>query len=111
MVLQKQTKILVNILIAIGFFSAIFLFAFRSCTQGYDQYSIYVQVNDESVFKDQLSPSDNRIVARGRKLTSEIKMMDEVIDNKSGPDSGELRWYQCGGIDCDEGWEGMFYGK
>jgi hypothetical protein len=101
-------KSLFNLAIALLIFTGIFIFAFRTCTQGYDKYVIYIQASDISIFSDELAVSDARIVDRGRKLKDEVIEMDKEIDHGDGPDSGRLRWYVCGGIDCEEGWEREF---
>ena len=48
------------------------------------------------------------IVDYGRILKDKIVIKDKDIDNGDGPFSGKLRWYNCNGIDCDEGWESRF---
>lgn len=52
--------------------------------------------------------SDPRIVDRGRRLLEEIRTLDENVDQGNGAEHGLVRWYTCGGIDCDEGWEQGF---
>ena len=97
-----------NIIVLVIFFSILFL-AYRSCTKGYDQYGVFVQVTDEAVFDAVLDPKDSRIIDRGRRLIDEIKRIDNDIDNGDGPHKGRLRWYVCSGIDCEEGWERGFF--
>jgi hypothetical protein len=89
------------------FFLVFFLFLHWQAS-GYKKYGIYVHVNDESIFKNQLEPSDTRIIDKGRKLKDAIIKMDHDIDGGDGANLGKLRWYTCGGIDCDEGWENRF---
>ena len=96
-----------NVIVLLVFFS-ILIIAYRSCTKGYDQYAVFVQVSDEAVFNTTLDPSDSRIIDRGRRLKNEILIMDRDIDHGDGPDRGRLRWYVCSGIDCEEGWERGF---
>ena len=105
---QSTSKFLVNFAIALFTVSSVFFIAFRSCTRGYEKFAIYVHVNDESIFENRLEPSDIRIIDKGRKLKDEIIKMDSDIDNGDGAILGKLRWYTCGGIDCDEGWENRF---
>jgi hypothetical protein len=40
-----------------------------------------------------------------------IIAMDTETDNGTGPNKGNVRWYGCSGIDCDEGWEHSFLPK
>lgn len=95
-------------IIAIALFVAVLFFAYRSCTSGYDQYAYFVQASDEVIFKTRLNPSDTRIIDRGRKLKEAILLMDKENDGQNGASAGKIRWYVCGGIDCDEGWENSF---
>ena len=99
-----------NIIILLIVFAGLFL-AYRSCTKGYDNYAFFVHVQNEALFNAPLSPSDTRINNRGRKLKNEIIAMDKETDNGTGPNKGNLRWYGCSGIDCDEGWERSFLPK
>ena len=90
-------------------FFAILLFLFVHWqSKGYQKYAVYVQANDASIFKTSLNASDSRIINYGRRDKEEVIAMDKDIDNGDGPDAGNLRWYICGGIDCDEGWEARF---
>jgi hypothetical protein len=89
------------------FFLIFFLFIYWY-TSPYKKYVIYVQVKDEVVFEKPLNSSDPNILDFGRKAKNEINAIDRDIDNEDGPDSGRLRWYVCGGIDCDEGWPHRF---
>ena len=105
---RSVKKSMVKNIIVLLIFFAILVFAYRSCTSGYDQYAFYVHVTEEAVFKTRLNPSDTRIIDRGRQLTDDIIMMDNDVDNGDGSNAGKFRWYICSGIDCDEGWEGSF---
>lgn len=96
-----------NIIIIALVFTFLF-FMYRSCTKGYDSYGYFVQVKDEIVFNKPLSESDPRIVAHGRKLLSDIILLDQQVDQADGQDEGLLRWYACSGIDCDERWQVSF---
>jgi len=96
-----------NIIVILIFFG-ILLFAYRSCTSGYDQYAYFIQTSDEAIFESRLNPSDTRIIDRGHKIKDEIFLMDKKIDGEDGANTGKLRWYGCSGIDCDEGWENSF---
>lgn len=96
-----------NIIILVIVFSTLF-FLYRSCTKGYDNYVYFVQVNDEVVFKTILSERDTRILEHGRRLKNDVIAMDKNVDQGNGPDQGTIRWYNCMGIDCDEGWQRSF---
>ena len=96
-----------NIITLLIVFAFLF-FAYRSCTKGYDAYAFFVHVKDATIFKSRLSPSDTRIIDRGRRLKNDIILMDKEVDKGDGPQKGTLRWYGCSGIDCDEGWEHSF---
>ena len=74
-------------------------------------YAFFVHVQDEALFNAPLSPSDTRINNRGRKLKNEIIVMDQETDNGTGQNKGNLRWYDCSGIDWDEGWGRSFLPK
>jgi uncharacterized membrane protein (DUF106 family) len=78
---------------------------------GYKNYVIYVQVKNEAMFNNTLKSSDPYILDYGRKLKEEVIAIDDDKDNGDGPNLGTLRWYVCGGIDCDEGWESRFIKK
>jgi hypothetical protein len=97
-----------SLILGLIIFFIIFLFSLRWCASGYNNFVIYVQVEDEVIFKNTLNPSDPHIQKYGRKLKKEIIATDKDIDNGDGPNSGKLRWYVCGGIDCDEGWQRRF---
>jgi hypothetical protein len=97
-----------SLILGLIIFFIIFLFSLRWCASGYNKFVIYVQVEDEVIFKNTLNPSDPHIQKYGRKLKKEIIATDKDIDNGDGPNSGKLRWYVCGGIDCDEGWQRRF---
>ncbi|MGD9079712.1 MAG: hypothetical protein PVG96_10240 [Desulfobacterales bacterium] len=92
------------------FFLIFYLFIYLY-TIPYRKNVIYVQVKDAVVFEKPLNSSDPQILDFGRKPKNEISAIDRDIDNEDGPDSGKLRWYVCGGIDCDEGWQHRFYKK
>jgi len=96
-----------NIIILVIVFSTLF-FLYRSCTKGYDNYAYFVQVNDEAVFTKILFEGDTRIIEHGRKLKIDVIAMDKDIDQGNGPNLGTIRWYNCMGIDCDEGWQRSF---
>ena len=96
-----------NIIILVIVFAALF-FLYRSCTKGYDNYAYFVQANDEAVFAKILSEGDTRIIEHGRKLKIDVIAMDKDIDQGNGPNQGTIRWYNCMGIDCDEGWQRSF---
>jgi len=96
-----------NIIILVIVLTTLF-FLYRSCTKGYDNYAYFVQVNDEAVFRKNLSERDTRILEHGRKLKIDIIAMDKDMDQGNGPNQGTIRWYTCSGIDCDEGWQRSF---
>jgi hypothetical protein len=89
----------------------VFFLLFHWYTRGYKKHVIYVQVNNEAIFSNILNPLDPQILDYGRKYKKEIFDIDNDIDKGDGPDAGKLRWYVCGGIDCDEGWEMRFIKK
>jgi len=89
-------------------FGIIFFLFLHWQSKGYKEYVIYVQVNNEGIFNNTLNPADPLILGYGRKNKTEIFDIDNDIDKGDGPNAGKLRWYVCGGIDCDEGWEGRF---
>ena len=90
------------------FFFLIFCLFLYWQSSGYKKYVVYVQVEDVAIFKKPLDPSGPHILNSGRKLNAEITVIDNNIDKGDGPGSGKLRWYVCGGIDCDEGWQNRF---
>ena len=102
--LKYAGQILLGLII---FFLICFLFYYWQI-RPYKKYVIYVQVKDEVAFEKPLNSSDPRILDFGRKSKNEIRAIDREMDNEDGPDSGKLRWYVCGGIDCDEGWQRRF---
>ncbi len=89
-------------------FAIIFFLFIHWYSRSYRAYVIYVQVNSEDIFNNTLNPVDPQILDYGRKYKSEIFDIDNDIDNGDGPNAGKLRWYVCGGVDCDEGWESRF---
>ena len=89
-------------------FFILFSFFIYWQSSGYRKYVIYVQVKDESIFKNTLNSLDPDILDYGRKYKKDIIAMDNDIDSGDGPNQGKLRWYVCAGIDCDEGWENRF---
>ncbi len=99
-----------NIIVLAVVFCVLF-FLYRSCTQGYDQYAYFVQAKDETVFEKPISASDSRLLDHGRKLKTDIIRIDQEVDKSNGPNKGTLRWYDCSGIDCDEGWQRSFVAK
>jgi hypothetical protein len=94
----------------IFFFIIFFLFLYWQ-SRGYKKYVVYVQVKNEAIFNNTLSSLDPQILNYGRKYKEEIVVIDHDIDNGDGPNAGKLRWYVCGGVDCDEGWESRFIEK
>ena len=49
-----------------------------------------------------------KILDHGRMGKNKIITMDNEIDSGDGHKKGKIRWYECYGIDCDEGWESRF---
>jgi hypothetical protein len=103
-ILKSIGQLIVGVII---FFSIFFLFLYWQSRE-YKKYVIFVQVKDEAIFKNTLNSSDSHILNQGRKLKEEVVTIDNDEDNGDGPEFGKLRWYVCGGIDCDEGWENRF---
>ena len=88
---------------------ALILFLFvRWQAKGYDKYIFYVHVHDERIFSKALSASNPQIHKFGRILKDDAIAIDRREDDGNGKKSGTVRWYNCGGIDCDEGWENNF---
>ncbi len=106
--LHSALKFFIRLVFALMLVISILFFVSRACTRGYDQYAFYIHVNEESIFQDPISPTDSRLIDKGRKPKPEVTTMDNEIDNGDGPKAGKLRWYGCTGIDCDEGWEKEF---
>ena len=96
-----------NIIVLVAVLALLF-FLYRSCTKGYDSYAYFVHVTDEAVYANILSENNTRITDHGRKLKADIILMDRDIDKGNGPNKGVIRWYDCKGIDCDEGWQHSF---
>jgi hypothetical protein len=97
-----------SLILGLIFFFAIFFFTIRWCARGYNKFVIYVQVEKEDIFKNTLNTSDPHLLNYGRKLKEEVIAIDNDKDNGDGPNFGKVRWYVCGGIDCDEGWDSRF---
>lgn len=77
--------------------------------RAYNRYGYYVNVTDEKVFNAKINPLDPKIVFHGRVLKEHIIESDKKIDGGDGRKEGKVRWYECYGIDCDEGWESRSY--
>ena len=73
--------------------------------QAYNKYGYYVYVSDENVFVSKIDPRNPKIIGHGRMLKKKIFKLDEEVDRGDGQKIGKIRWYECYGIDCDEGWE------
>lgn len=95
-------------IIALLIFFGLPLFAYHSCTSGYDKYVYFVEVANQETFKQPLQNDSKDILAHGRRLKEEVILQDKNNDNGNGADQGNLRWYVCSGIDCDEGWQNSF---
>ena len=103
-------KSLGSLIIGLFIFFIIFFLSIRWYSRGYNKFVIFVHVTDEHIFKNTLNPSDPDLIDFGRKIKEEVIAMDNKEDNGDGPVLGKLRWYVCGGIDCDEGWQNRFGG-
>ena len=93
------------IILIIGFIGYVIYANMRA----YNKYGYYVRVSDEIVFDSKIDPGNPQIINHGRMRKEEIVELDEEIDGGDGPKMGKIRWYECFGIDCDEGWEGRSY--
>ena len=75
---KKSTlKSIVKNIIALLIFLGIPFYCYQSLTKGYDKYVVFVQANEESIFKAPLNPLDSRIIDQGRLLKDEILIMDD----------------------------------
>ncbi len=83
-------------------------FLYRSCTQGYEKYAYFIHSKNKSLFEKPIPESDPDIVSHGRKLIQDVMLIDQKIDKEDGSKDGLVRWYNCSGIDCDEGWQRRF---
>ncbi len=95
-------------IIALLVFFGVPLLLYRSCTVGYDDYVYFVEVKNEELFSRVLQDEDVNIIAHGRRLKDKVTSLDIDKDNGNGAEQGNLRWYNCSGIDCDEGWQRSF---
>ena len=102
-----KKSLIKNVIILLVLFVVLF-YLYRSCTSGYQKYAFFIHVKDESIFDAKIDPSDGRIIDKGRRLKDDILKMDRNVDTGNGANQGIVRWYDCSGIDCDEGWEHSF---
>jgi hypothetical protein len=102
--LAKKLVFPVIVLSIMGFAVYILVLNIRA----YNRYGFFVQVSDESVFASKMEKGDPRIVNHGRIKKDKIFRLDREVDSGDGPQNGKVRWYECYGIDCDEGWENRF---
>jgi hypothetical protein len=93
------------VILIIGFIGYIIYANMRA----YNKYGYYVYVSDETVFGSKIDPGNPKIINHERMLKIEIVRLDEDIDSGDGQKMGKVRWYGCRGIDCDEGWESVYY--
>jgi hypothetical protein len=77
--------------------------------RAYNKYSYYVYASEENIFVSKIDPKNPKIISHGRMKKKKILSIDDKIDNGNGPKKGKVRWYDCYGIDCDEGWENISY--
>lgn len=103
--LLSKLASLVIILLAIGIPIYILYLNIRA----YNRYVYYVKVTDEKLFNAKINPLDPKILSHGRALKEEIIKADKDIDGGDGRKKGTIRWFECYGIDCDEGFESRFY--
>lgn len=108
---DEIVKSLGSLIIGLLIFFIIFFISLRWCARPYNRFVVFVHVTDENIFKNTLKSSDPDLLDFGRKTKEEVIAIDIEKDNGDGSDSGTLRWYVCGGIDCDEGWESRFIDK
>lgn len=99
--LVKKLVFPVIVLCITGFIVYILVINMRA----YNKYGFFVHASDESVFVSKIDPHDPRIVNHGRIKKEKIFELDREIDKGDGRRQGKVRWYECYGIDCDEGWE------
>ena len=103
--LVRKLAILVVVFLIIGILGYIIYLNIR----GYNKFSYYVYASEENVFASKIDPKNQKIIDHGRMIKKKIISMDNKIDNGDGPQTGKVRWYDCYGIDCDEGWENRSY--
>lgn len=78
--------------------------------KAYNQYGYFVHVSDEILFGSKIDPNNHHnVIDHGRSLKNDILKLDTKIDHGDGKNNGKVRWYDCYGIDCDEGWENYFF--
>ena len=77
--------------------------------RAYNKYGYYVHVSDENMFLSKIDPKNPKIIDHGRMQKRKIISIDDEIDRGDGQKKGKIRWYECYGIDCDEGWQSRFY--
>ena len=104
---KKVTKLVLLIigLFIIGIIGYIVYLNIRA----YNKFGYYVYVSDEKVFDSTIDSKDPKILDHGRLLKDEIIGLDKKIDGGDGKKEGKVRWVECYGIDCDEGWESRSY--
>ena len=103
--LIRKLTFLVIIFLIIGIPGYIIYLNIRA----YNKYGYYVYVSDENVFVSKIDPKNPKILDHGRMLKKKIIRLDEEVDRGDGQKMGKIRWYECYGIDCDEGWENRSY--
>ncbi len=104
-VMFRKLVFLVIVFFIIGIPSYIIYLNMRA----YNRYGYYVHVTNENVFDSTIDPKNSKIVDHGRLLQEKIIRLDEKIDGGDGKKVGKIRWFECYGIDCDEGWESRSY--
>ena len=97
------------VLLIIRFFVGIIGYTVFINIRAYNRYGYYVYVSDEKVFDSSIEPNNPKIIDHGRLLQEKIIGLDKKIDGGDGKKEGKVRWAECYGIDCDEGWESRSY--
>jgi len=103
--LVRKLVFLVIVLFIIGILG----YTIYANIRAYNKYGYYVYVSDENVFVSKIDPKNPKIIGHGRMLQKKIIRLDEEVDRGDGQKMGKIRWYECYGIDCDEGWESRSY--
>ena len=102
--LVKRLIVLGAFLFLIGMIGYIVFINIRA----YNKYAYYVHVSDEGIFSSKIDPKNTKILDHGRVEKGKIVNLDNEVDSGDGQEKGKVRWYECFGIDCDEGWENRF---
>ncbi len=101
---KKRKKVIMPI-IACSFLLG-FVYMVYDNMQAYRTYGYCVVVEKVESFSKLSLPQD--VEFNGRIPITECNKRDNAIDNGDGPKKGNVRWYNCTGPDCDEGWREGF---